>query len=148
MGFFSQLCRNRDERECLSNFGFNVTTMSENVVFDSNMMMNVTRTLNYLDVVPTPLRLSSLYYKIYVLALNSLFASLIPFASLIYMNFCTVIGKYHFEICYNCTMLQKLSKCKVKAWLLKFDHFTATQILRENQFWQIQMVEKCHFWQF
>ena len=113
--FFSQLCRNRDERECLTNFGFNVTTMSENVVFDSNMMMNVTRTLNYLDVVPTPLRLSSLYYKIYVLASNSLFASLIPFASLIYMNFCTVIGKYHFEICYNCTMLQKLSKCEVKA---------------------------------
>ena len=142
MVFFSQLCRNRDERECLTNFGFNVTTMSENVVFDSNMMMNVTRTLNYLDVVPTPLRLSSLYYKIYVLALNSLFASLIPFASLIYMNFCTVIGKYHFEICYNCTMLQKLSKCEVKAWLLKFDHFTATQILRKNQFWQIQTVQK------
>ena len=95
------LCRNRDERECLTNFGFNTSTLSENIVFDSNMMMNVTRTLNYLDVVPTPLRLSSLYYKIYVLALNSLFASLIPFASLIYMNFCTVIGKYHFEICSN-----------------------------------------------
>ena len=28
------------------------------------------------------------------------------------------------------TMLQKLSKCEVKA-LLKFDHFTATLILRE-----------------
>ena len=81
----------------MTTFGFNVTTLSENVVFDSNMIMNVTRTLNYLDVVPTPLRLSSLYYKIYVLALNSLFASLIPFASLIYMNFCTVIGKYFYK---------------------------------------------------
>ena len=29
--------------------------------------------------------------------------------------------------------------------LLKFDHFTATQILREIKFWQIQTVQKCSF---
>ena len=45
------------------------------------------------------------------------------------------------------TMLQKLSKCEVKT-LLKFDHFTATQILCEIKFWQIQTVQKCHFWPF
>ena len=27
----------------------------------------------------------------------------------------------------------------------KFDYFTATQILREIKFWQIQMIQKCHF---
>ena len=32
--------------------------------------------------------------------------------------------------------------------LLKFDHCTATQILREIQFWRIQTVQKWHFWQF
>ena len=32
------------------------------------------------------------------------------------------------------TMVQKLSKCEVKASLLKFDNFTATQILREIKF--------------
>ena len=46
------------------------------------------------------------------------------------------------------TMLQKLSKCEVKAWLLKFDDFTTTLILREIKFWWILTVQKCHFWQF
>ena len=32
--------------------------------------------------------------------------------------------------------------------LLKFDHFTATLILREIQFCRISTVQKCHFWQF
>ena len=32
--------------------------------------------------------------------------------------------------------------------LLKFDHLTAAQILREIQFWRIQTVHKWHFWQF
>ena len=42
----------------------------------------------------------------------------------------------------HATMLQKLSKCEVKAWLclLTFDHFTATQILREIKFWWIQIL--------
>ena len=43
------------------------------------------------------------------------------------------------------TMLQKLSKCEVKAWLLKFDHFTATQTLPEIKFWQIQKGPKMSF---
>ena len=40
---------------------------------------------------------------------------------------------------------------KMWSWsltLLKFDHFTATQIVREIKFWQIQTVQKCHFWHF
>ena len=43
------------------------------------------------------------------------------------------------------TMLQKLSNYEVKAWLVEFDHFTATPILHEIQFWQIQTVQICHF---
>ena len=38
---------------------------------------------------------------------------------------------------------------KMWSWsltLLKFDHFTATQIVREIKFWQIQTVQKCCFW--
>ena len=48
-------------------------------------------------------------------------------------------------------MLQKLSICEVEAGgltLLKFDHFTATPILRDITFWRIQTVQKCHLWQF
>ena len=46
-------------------------------------------------------------------------------------------------------MLQKFSKCEGEAWfLLKVDNFTATPILREIKFWQIQMVQKYHFRQF
>ena len=46
------------------------------------------------------------------------------------------------------TMLQKLSKCEVKAWLLKFENLTVTQILREIKFRQIQTVQKCNFGNF
>ena len=46
-----------------------------------------------------------------------------------------------------CTMLQKLSKCGVKAWLLKFGDFAATQILCQIQLLRIQTVQECHFWQ-
>ena len=52
------------------------------------------------------------------------------------------------KITFNYTMLQKLAKCEVKAWHLKFGHFTSTHILREIQFWRIQTVKKRHFWQF
>ena len=45
------------------------------------------------------------------------------------VTFGAVTGKWF-------TMLQKLSKCEVKALtLLKFDNFTVTQILREIKFW-------------
>ena len=40
---------------------------------------------------------------------------------------------------------------KMWSWgltFLKFDHITATQILREIEFWQIQTLLKCHFWHF
>ena len=49
---------------------------------------------------------------------------------------------------YNITMLQKLSKCGVKAWLFLKYNFTTTQNLREIKFWRIQTVQTCHFWQF
>ena len=52
------------------------------------------------------------------------------------------LGKFY-------TMLQKLSKCEIKARLFfKFCNLTVTQILREIKFWRIQTVQKCHFWQF
>ena len=40
---------------------------------------------------------------------------------------------------------------KMWSWgltLLKFDHFTATQILREIKFWWIHTVPRCYFCQF
>ena len=46
------------------------------------------------------------------------------------------------------TMLQKLSKCEVKAWLCWIWSFTVASILREITFWRIQTVQKCHSWQF
>ena len=45
---------------------------------------------------------------------------------------------------YHVTMLQKLSKCEVKAWLCW--KLIITQILREIKFWWIQVVKECHFW--
>ena len=49
--------------------------------------------LQYYDAVPTKMRLNSLYNKIYCVLLNSLFATVIPLASLFYLNVCIVIGK-------------------------------------------------------
>ena len=32
--------------------------------------------------------------------------------------------------------------------LLQFDNLTVTQFIREIKFWQIETVQKCHFWPF
>ena len=37
---------------------------------------------------------------------------------------------------------------KLRLDFVEIDYFTATQILREIQFRRIQMVQRCHFWQF
>ena len=36
---------------------------------------------------------------------------------------------------------------KLRLDFVEIDYFTATQILREIQLWQIQTVQKCHFCQ-
>lgn len=56
-------------------------------------LLNVTRSFQYHDVVPTELRKDGLYYKIYCIGCNSLFAWVIPLASLFYLNICTVLGE-------------------------------------------------------
>ena len=48
---------------------------------------------------------------------------------------------------FSATMLQKLSKCEVKA--ARSENFAMCLSLRFYvKFWQIQMVKKCHFWLF
>lgn len=55
--------------------------------------LNATRSFDFIDVVPTQLRLNVYYYKIYCIGLNFTLASVVPLASLFYLNICTVIGK-------------------------------------------------------
>ena len=61
--------------------------------FDDSL--NVTRSVQYYDAVPTNMRLNHLYNKIYCLLLNSLFATVFPLASLFYLNVCIILGKSH-----------------------------------------------------
>ena len=44
-----------------------------------------------------------------------------------------------------CTMLQKLSKCEVKAWLWR-NSIILPSLQFYLKFWRIQTVQKCHFW--
>ena len=46
-----------------------------------------------MEVTPTELKLNPLYDKIYSKGLNTMFASIIPFLSLLYFNVYTVIGE-------------------------------------------------------
>ena len=80
--FWYSICRTKDERDCFeANFSLEV---------------NVTRTVEFYDVVPTDLRMNSVYYKIYCLACNSILASIIPLLSLFYLNIRTIMGKVTF----------------------------------------------------
>lgn len=79
--------RTLDEEDCLK---FNVT--SGQIAESGVELLNVTRSVSFYDVLPTKLRISSYYYKIYCIGLNSVFASVIPLASLFYLNICTVIA--------------------------------------------------------
>ena len=72
--------RTKDERDC-------------NEANFSILLLNVTRTVELYDVVPTDLRMNSVYYKIYCLACNSILASIIPLLSLFYLNIRTIMGK-------------------------------------------------------
>ncbi len=80
--FFSP---SNDESECLSHIAISGAALTE-------AMVNVSRTFEYNDIRPTKLRLNKLYYKIYCIGLNSIFASVIPLTSLFYLNVCTIIG--------------------------------------------------------
>ena len=46
------------------------------------------------------------------------------------------------------TMLQKLEKCEIKAYSVEIEEIDCHPILLEIKFLSIQMVKKCHFWQF
>ena len=41
---------------------------------------------------------------------------------------------------------RNFQNAKLRLDFVEVDYFTATKILREIQFWPIQMVQKCHFW--
>ena len=51
---------------------------------------NITREESKLKVQPTELRSNPVYYRIYYVHLNTIFASLIPLVSLLYLNIATV----------------------------------------------------------
>ncbi len=50
------------------------------------------RKIQTLDIIATPLRQSQLYYEVYCIALNTIFACVFPLMSLIYLNICTVVA--------------------------------------------------------
>ena len=75
-----------DEMDCME--ALNVT------INEDLDILNVTRSIQYYDVKPTKLRLNSVYYKFYCIGCNSLFAWVIPLASLFYLNICTINGKH------------------------------------------------------
>ena len=55
-----------------------------------NKYENVTRIEQSLQVTPTKLRSSPIYYRLYYVHLNTIFASLIPLVSLLFLNVATV----------------------------------------------------------
>ena len=57
---------------------------------DENSYKNVTREEQELRVQPTELRSNPVYYRLYYVHLNTIFASLIPLVSLLYLNIATV----------------------------------------------------------
>lgn len=85
--FQTFLFRTPDEMDCIEAHNL---TINE---FDLELL-NVTRSIQFYDVFPTSLRLNSLYYKIYCIGCNSLFAWVIPLASLFYLNICTILGEW------------------------------------------------------
>ncbi|TRY77409.1 hypothetical protein TCAL_08777 [Tigriopus californicus] len=52
----------------------------------------ISRKRKSLEIKPSELRQNALYHHIYCIGLNTVFASLIPLLSLIYLNICTVIA--------------------------------------------------------
>ena len=52
--------------------------------------ISVIQSRDVVELVPTDLRMSPLYYKIYLVFLNSFLASFLPLAALLYLNVCTV----------------------------------------------------------
>ena len=50
------------------------------------VLLNITRTVRRFRIVPTALRTNQLYYNVYCVGLNTVFASVIPLLSLLYLN--------------------------------------------------------------
>ncbi|CAM6053456.1 unnamed protein product [Sphagnum tenellum] len=61
---------------------------------DDSMVRTFTREFRTLEIKPTALRENKLYYKLYCIFGNTIFASVVPLLSLIYLNICTVLGKF------------------------------------------------------
>ena len=57
------------------------------------MLRTASSKFKALEIQPTPLRQNRFYYKIYCIGLNTIFGSVAPLLSLIYLNICTVIGE-------------------------------------------------------
>ena len=51
---------------------------------------NITREEQKMEIKPTELRSNPVYYRIYYVHLNTIFASLVPLVSLLYLNIATV----------------------------------------------------------
>lgn len=75
---------------CLT-FNFNITDLSSG---EDSLMRTVFRNRTVLGFDSTPLRQNHYYYLIYILGLNTAFASVTPLLSLIYLNICTVLGEF------------------------------------------------------
>ena len=58
--------------------------------YGQNSFENITRQEQQLTVQPTELRSNPVYYRLYYVHLNTIFASLIPLVSLLYLNIATV----------------------------------------------------------
>ena len=57
------------------------------------MIVSPPQLVNTTKIEPTLLRNNSLYYKIYGICLNTVFASIFPLLSLLYLNIYTVLGE-------------------------------------------------------
>ncbi len=87
----------QDLNDCLMTFKkINGTTIQFQLI--------VSRSRKYLEIMPTALRSSPLYYRLYMVLLNSLFMTLIPLALLLFLNISTVLS------------LKKMAKEEAALW--------------------------------
>ena len=82
-------------RSIFSSFHFPYCHLS---LFFIQGLRGVRRRVRVLEIQPTALRQNRWYYKIYCIGLNTLFGSVAPLLSLIYLNICTVLGKRYIKL--------------------------------------------------
>ena len=74
-------------------FNFSLADLGQGQGQGEDMFRTATSKFKALEIQPTSLRQNRLYYKIYCIGLNTLFGSVAPLLSLIYLNICTVLGE-------------------------------------------------------